>query len=219
VMSPLFFRDGGLPPSAEREVLRRRWRSLRFDSAFDSREPYFNLLWEGKSPLSGTLVSRLGSEGWKLVDDRRYFNLFNEVIEAEVPSSVRVLVSSTDDRNLKREYLRASQLAFKFSDAMMKTIGWSMNRIPSGLIVLLQSPSGNTLGGGAVYWAGESAYLFGGFVLKPHRSKGYWKILASVRQALSRIQGARSWCYITGNPHIRNQGTRMYSTRWFKHFP
>lgn len=179
-------------------------------SRFSFSTPYFNLLTQGKAPLSKKLALKLEKQGWVTTSREFSLNVWTNLIDLKIPKDIQVKFGNYFDPQIYPHFLKTMEDNFSCDEIFMKSFNKMLRTCEKDVITVLLCKNDKILGAGLVAVKNEGAYLFCGSINKSHRNKNLWKVLAAARQAVSAAKGAKIWATTTHAPQLLWRGDETY---------
>ena len=199
--------------SSFRRSLEKLPGKFTLGNRIESSRPYLNIVSKQNLPDKKTrdLANQLGMQ---VYPSYQCLNLFTSVREPLGQLNCTVHVYDKTSPHWKKDYGEAMAIGFAHeSPSKTRYILKAVEMACNPRIVVLKGKNGALIGSGSVFTKGKHAHLFAGSILPRYRSRGYWKLLLSVRQQVSYFLGARKWAHNTGSPYIRN----IYDKQFHNH--
>lgn len=179
-------------------------------SQFSARNPYFNLLTNGKSPTDKKLILKLEKLGWKTTSYESSLNLWRKQIPLNIPKGVRIKIGNYFDPQIYPSFLKTMEDNFSCDNVFMKTLNKMIKTIEQDVMTILLCKNDKVLGAVVVAVKNNGAYLFCGSINNPYRNKKLWNVLNAAAQAVSAARGAKVWAYTTATPQLLWRGNETY---------
>lgn len=179
-------------------------------SPYSFKRAYVNYLTIGKKPLNKKIQKQFVDQGWQYFADEESLNLWKSIIPADIPKNVQIKSGRYFDPEIYPHFLMTMKENFSVSDEFMKYLDKMLKKIEANVITVLLIKNEKVIGAGLVAVKNEGAILFCGSIHKKYRNKKYWKVLASARQSLSAMKGAKVWITTTRVPQLLWRGDETY---------
>lgn len=179
-------------------------------SPYNFKNAYVNYLTLGKAPLSKKVRQSFKEKDWLYYESEDSLNLWRSIIQTDIPKNIQIRSGRYFDPDIYPYFLETMKENFSCSDDFMKHLNKMLRTIEENIITVLLMKNNKVIGAGLVAVKNGGAFLFCGSINKKHRNKKYWKVLASARQTLSAMKGAKVWITTTKVPQLLWRGDETY---------